>query len=209
MFEKVSEFEKIIADFYGAPYAVATDCCTHAIELCLIYLKIKEVRFPKRTYLSVPMLGTKLNLDWGWNDDQWIEYYKLGNTSIYDAATLWRKDSYIQNSFMCLSFQFKKHLSLGRGGAILCANKEEYDNLIKLSYDGRARGAVWADQKISSMGYHYYMTPETAMLGISKFQEAKTTIPRVWSFNDYPDLTVNPLWCTTTSKSKNSLYLHP
>ena len=33
----VESFEKDIADFYGSPYAVATDCCTHAIELCLIY----------------------------------------------------------------------------------------------------------------------------------------------------------------------------
>ena len=34
-FETVQEFEKQIAKFYGAPYAVATDCCTHAVELCL------------------------------------------------------------------------------------------------------------------------------------------------------------------------------
>ena len=31
----VLEFEKRVADFFGSPYAVATDCCTHAIELCL------------------------------------------------------------------------------------------------------------------------------------------------------------------------------
>ena len=35
MFEHVRQFEEQIADFYGAPYAVATDSCTHAIELCL------------------------------------------------------------------------------------------------------------------------------------------------------------------------------
>ena len=34
-FDTVKEFEQQIAKFYGAPYAVATDCCTHAIELCL------------------------------------------------------------------------------------------------------------------------------------------------------------------------------
>ena len=27
--------EKNLAAFTGAPYAVATDCCTHALELCL------------------------------------------------------------------------------------------------------------------------------------------------------------------------------
>ena len=35
MFEYVSEFESQIAEFFGAPYAVATDSCTHALELCL------------------------------------------------------------------------------------------------------------------------------------------------------------------------------
>jgi dTDP-4-amino-4,6-dideoxygalactose transaminase len=28
----VDKFEKLVANFYGAPYAVAVDCCTHAIE---------------------------------------------------------------------------------------------------------------------------------------------------------------------------------
>ena len=36
-FDTVEQFERTIADFYGAPYAVAVDCCTHGIELCLRY----------------------------------------------------------------------------------------------------------------------------------------------------------------------------
>lgn len=35
------------------------------------------------------------------------------------------KNSYIPNTYMCLSFQFQKHLSLGRGGMILLDNKED------------------------------------------------------------------------------------
>jgi DegT/DnrJ/EryC1/StrS aminotransferase family len=31
----VQLFEIEIAKFFGSPYAVATDCCTHAVELCL------------------------------------------------------------------------------------------------------------------------------------------------------------------------------
>ena len=30
---------------------------------------------------------------------------------------------------MSLSFQYQKHLSLGRGGAVLCSNIEEYEAL--------------------------------------------------------------------------------
>ena len=36
-FELIEKFENKIAKFYGAPYAVAVDSCTHAIELCLRY----------------------------------------------------------------------------------------------------------------------------------------------------------------------------
>ena len=42
MFNIVDNFEKTIADYFGAPYAVSTDCCTHAIELCLRYKNIKK-----------------------------------------------------------------------------------------------------------------------------------------------------------------------
>ena len=34
-FETVKVFEEHIAKFFGAKYGVATDCCTHALELCL------------------------------------------------------------------------------------------------------------------------------------------------------------------------------
>jgi len=36
-FEVVSEFEKKVAEFFGSPYAIAVDSCTHGIELCLRY----------------------------------------------------------------------------------------------------------------------------------------------------------------------------
>jgi dTDP-4-amino-4,6-dideoxygalactose transaminase len=108
---------------------------------------------------------------------------------IIDAAVLWKKDSYITGTFMCLSFQFQKHLSLGRGGMILCDSEEHYWNLKKMVYDGRHPDIPWRDQNISSMGYHYYMTPETAKKGLDKLDEAIKTPPRQWVVTDWPDLT--------------------
>ena len=71
-FQKVYEFEKNIAKFFGSSYAISTDSCTHAIELCLRYKKInKKIYFPKRTYIGVPLLGFKLNLDWEWINLNW------------------------------------------------------------------------------------------------------------------------------------------
>ena len=99
------------------------------------------------------------------------------------------KDSYVPGTFMCLSFQFQKHLSLGRGGMILTDNKIAADYLKKMSYDGRIPDIPWRDQDVATMGYHYYMTPETAKMGLDKLQEAIESPPRQWNITDWPDLT--------------------
>ena len=188
-FNSVKEFEKKIAEWFGSKYAVAVDCCTHGIELCLRLYNISVITVPKRTYLSVPMLANKMNIDLRWKDEKWKDYYQIGDTKIYDAAVLWKKNSYIPGTFMCISFQFQKHLSLGRGGMILLDSEVAKKELKRMSYDGREPDVPWRDQNINTMGYHYYMTPETAQNGLDKLEEAKKTKPRDWVLEDWPDLT--------------------
>jgi dTDP-4-amino-4,6-dideoxygalactose transaminase len=190
-FEVVQEFERKISDFFGSKFAVAVDSCTHGIELCLRYTNETKISVPKRTYLSVPFLAEKMGLVREWRDENWEDYYTLNYNKkrIIDAAVLWRKDSYIPKTFMCISFQYQKHLSLGRGGVILVDNYEDYLNLKKMSYDGRIPNIPWRDQDIDMVGYHYYMTPETAKLGLDKLEEAINTPPRKWVVTDWPDLT--------------------
>lgn len=187
-FETVTKFENKLAKFYGSPYAVAIDCCTHGVELCLRYTKAKSIEVPKRTYLSIPFLAHKLNIELKWKDDNWVDYYYITD-KVIDAAVLWKKNSYIPNTFMSISFQFQKHLSLGRGGVILTDNKIAAEQLKMMTYDGRVPNIPWRDQNISTIGYHYYMTPETAQNGLNKFSTAVETPPRQWSLNDWPDLT--------------------
>ena len=184
----VSELERKVSNFFRAPYAVAVDCCTHGLELCLRYLEAKHIDVPTRTYISIPFLAKKININWQWKDETWKDYYYL-TENVIDAAVLWRKNSYIPNTYMCLSFQFQKHLSLGRGGMILTDNEESFNELKKMSYDGRAREVPWRKQNIKTMGYHYYMTPETAWEGLEKLSEAINTKHRQWHINDWPDLT--------------------
>ena len=64
MTNSVDKFEKTLASFTGAPYVVATDCCTHAIELCFRLLQIKTCRFSAHTYISVPMTMKLLGVDY-------------------------------------------------------------------------------------------------------------------------------------------------
>jgi dTDP-4-amino-4,6-dideoxygalactose transaminase len=190
-FEVVSIFEKKISEFFGSPYAVAVDSCTHGLELCLRYTKETRINVPKRTYLSVPFLAEKIGLERKWRDDNWERYYTInyGDKRIIDAAVLWEKNSYVPNTFMCISFQYQKHLSLGRGGVILLDNEIDYLSLKKMSYDGRLPNVPWRDQDIDTVGFHYYMTPETAQLGLDKLQTAIDTPPRQWVVTDWPDLT--------------------
>ena len=87
----------------------------------------------------------------------------------------------------CIQCQI--HLSLGRGGMILTDNKDAAIQLKKMSYDGRLPNIPWREQNIDTIGYHYYMTPETAQMGLDKLSTAITTQPRQWDINDWPDLT--------------------
>jgi dTDP-4-amino-4,6-dideoxygalactose transaminase len=190
-FDIVTKFENRIADFFGSKYAIAVDSCTHGIELALRYQNVKKISVPKRTYLSVPFLAEKLNIEREWRDDDWEDYYWLNysDKKIIDAAVLWKKNGYIDNTFMCVSFQYQKHLSLGRGGVILLDNENDAHILKKMSYDGRLPNIPWRDQNIDCIGYHYYMTPETAQLGLDKLDEAILTKPRKWKTTDWLDLT--------------------
>jgi dTDP-4-amino-4,6-dideoxygalactose transaminase len=188
-FSKIKTFEMKIAEFFDAPYSVAVDCCTHGLELCMRQQQIKYFTVPKRTYISVPFLANKLDISFEWREEEWQDYYYLGGTNIIDAAVLWKRNSYIPGTFMNLSFQYRKHLSLGRGGMILTDNKEAAIMLKKMSYDGRLPDIPWREQNIDTMGYHYYMTPETAELGLEKLPEAIKTPPHQWVVTDWPDLT--------------------
>ena len=193
MFNTVSEFERKLADFFGSPYAVAVDCCTHGLELCLRFSKVQSINVPRRTYVSIPLLADKLNIKREWKDENWKDYYFLTDTTsrwkIIDAAVLWERNSYIAGTYMCISFQFQKHLSLGRGGVILTDSETSAKELKKMSYDGRIPDVPWREQNIETIGYHYYMTPETAQKGLDKLPSAIETTPREWVVNDWPDLT--------------------
>ena len=194
----VKRFEEVIAEYYNAKYAVAVDCCTHAIELCLRYTQANNVTCPVHTYASVPMTFEKLNLTWAFKRYYWINHYTIENTNIIDAAVFWKQNGYVPSTMMCLSFQFKKHLNLGRGGMILLDDSVAYQDLCKMRYDGRTDDKPWAEQQIETVGYHYYMTPEIAELGVQEFQRVKNLPPKRWSFEDYPDLSKLPVFKNAT-----------
>jgi len=192
-FEPLFEFEKRIADYFNAPYAVATDCCTHALEMCLLLSPQKRVTCPTRTYVSVPFMLEKIKADYFWLDVPWKEFY-LMTRDVADAATFWKRKGYIPNTKMCLSFGMKKHINIGKGGMILLDNKNEYERLKKMRYDGRSiyDGVLYKDENITEIGYHYYMTPEMAKIGLDIFESKKDQPVKIISSEDYERVDLFP-----------------
>lgn len=184
---EVEDFEKKIAEFFGAPYAVGLDSCTHGLELCLRYKQAEYITVPRRTYLSVAMLANKLGIELRWDDREWKDYYPV-YPDIFDAAVLWKRDSYIPGTMMCVSMQYQKPLSLGRCGVILLDKYLDAVELKKMSYDGRLPNTPWREQDVEDFGYHYYLQPETAIAGLIKLPDAIAREPRQWSIKDYPDI---------------------
>jgi dTDP-4-amino-4,6-dideoxygalactose transaminase len=191
MFEKIKQFEDALAEFTGAPYAVMTDCCTHAIELCLRYEQVKSLKMTPYTYLSIPMLMHKLGIEYEYLDHEWqrwIGEYPFVDTRIWDSARRLERNMYRPNTMQCLSFGHDKPLHIGRGGAILLDDKEAYDAIICMRYDGRDLNIKpWVAQYKFRVGYHYKPTPEEAVQGIAMLEGLKEYCPAPRHV-EYPDL---------------------
>lgn len=193
-FEIITEFEKRIADFFGAPFAISVDCCTHALELCLREVAEPNipVTVPSRTFWSVPMMVSKLNLPLKFINDDWEYLHQLGPYPIWDAAMFWKKDGYIPGTMMCLSFQSKKHLPIGKGGMILLDDANLHKTLSQRRLDGmdinQFNQGEYQGLNIDTMGYHYYLHSRDAARGLLLFEELKDIPQKPWDINIYSDV---------------------
>jgi len=193
MFDKILKFEHELAEFCGAPYAVMTDCCTHAIELCLRYDQVQECEFTPYTYLSIPMLMHKLGIKYAYSDhawQRWVGEYPFVNTRIWDSARRLERNMYRSGTMQCVSFGHDKPLHIGHGGAIILDDKQAYDKIIRMRYDGRdLHISPWHEQKEFQVGYHYKPSIEDAIKGLALLQGVKEHCP-VPHYISYPDLRI-------------------
>ena len=190
--EIIGIFEKKLAAYAGSNYAITTDCCSNAMFLCLKYLNYKgKVQIPKQTYVSVPMQIIHAGAEVEFIDKKWIGIYELGGTNIIDGAGRFRKGMYENvDSLQTLSFQIKKRLPIGKGGAILTNSREAYEWLKLASYDGRNLSSPYDSvDHVRNIGWHYYMTPEDAARGILLMDQLGEELADVMSYSNYPDLT--------------------
>lgn len=186
----ITLFEKRLAEYTGAPYVVLTDCCTNSIFLSLKYLYKnglqQSLSIPKRTYLSVPNIIDLAGFKYNYKDLQWTKGYQIGETPVFDMAVGFEPNMYIKGQYQCLSFQQKKALPIGRGGAILLDDYEAYKTLKRMCNDGRDGSIHFSQDPNIIKGYHMYMTPDNAAKGVLLLNQMKEL--KFGSYEDYPDI---------------------
>jgi dTDP-4-amino-4,6-dideoxygalactose transaminase len=187
-YDTITKFEQVLAEFTGAPYAVATDCCTHAIELCFRLLNIKECSLPAYTYLSVPQTLRMLGVDYKLDFNTWLGEYQFKETTIWDSARMLSPKMYRAGQYQCLSFGPGKPLDNTRGGAILLDNEQHYKILKRMSNDGRDLSvARWEKQEKFEQGYHYMIRIEEAESAMEKLRSYIKRDQFAPEYKRYPD----------------------
>jgi len=175
---KVTEaFEAELCRYTGAPYAVAVDNASNGLALCLMREGAKGQTFtiPERTYPSVPceilLAGGKI-MSWRKVDGETITgAYRIEPSRIWDSALRFTADMYLPGQLMCISFTGAyKHLKLGKGGAILCDDKDDYEYLKKARNSGRSECSYHVDN-FTMLGRNCYMMPQVAAQGLLLIQQ--------------------------------------
>ena len=164
----VRQFESTIAKHCGAKYGVAVESCSAALFLCCLYLRVKEVTIPKKTYFSVPMSIIHAGGSVKYTNLKWRGAYMLHPYPIIDSAMSFKKNMFIPGRLMCLSFHYAKHIPIGRGGMILTDSKKAAEWFRIMRNDGR-REIPKEKDNVKLLGWNAYMTPEQAARGLSLY----------------------------------------
>ena len=182
IYKVTEDFEKALADYTGAKYAVTVDNMSNALFLALYYenhvnksIKQDFVYCPKRTYPSVPceIIHAGLKVEFTENygclnikEGTLTGAYELGNSNVYDSALSFTADMYLKGTHMCVSFTGPyKHFKLSKGGAILTDNYKAYLWFKRARYSGR-RECSYHDDNLDMLGWNFYMMPELAARGL-------------------------------------------
>jgi len=195
-FQVVREFEAAVGDYTGAPFVVAVNSCTNALFLSLMFYKqlhphIKNIRIPKRTYVSVPMQIRIAGLKVEFEDREWSGAYQLSPFPVWDSARRFTSNMYFQTGGMvCTSHHWNKILGIQQGGCILHNNYDADAWLRRARFDGRTEGVSPKEDRFTQLGWHMYMSPEIAAEGLVRLSHLPKHNPDM-PMDDYPDLSEN------------------
>ena len=172
------------------------------------------VTIPKRTYVSVPMQILNAGLRLHFEDKEWSGMYPLKPFRIWDSARWFTSGLFEKacntggghpHNYVCCSFHSTKTLGIKRmwyagemwdieqGGAILHNDPEADKWFRKARFDGRTEGVAPKDDTFDMLGYHCYMSPATARLGLELLTKLPKDNPPLPN-DDYPDLSLSPIF---------------
>ncbi len=215
-FQVVKDFEAALCEYTGAPYCVTTTSCTMALLLAVAWhIRLEShvegamhyppewddrqtIEIPKRTYIGVPMSIIHAGGRVTFRDEEWIGAYTLRPLPVWDSARWFMAHLFphlqqhhprrgLVPQMVCVSFHWNKTLGLGQGGAILHDDPEADKWLRKSRFDGRTEGVAPKDDIFDVLGWHCYMSPETAAQGLvrlANLPRRNEPLPN----DDYPDL---------------------
>ncbi len=202
IYKVTEDFEKELAEYTGAKYAVTLDNMSNGLFLALYYehhvnksIKTDTITIPNRTYPSVPCEIIHAGLKVGWKmvkEETITGAYQLEGSNVWDSALTFTADMYKKQTHMCVSFTGPyKHFKLSKGGAILTDDLKAYHWFKRARYSGR-RECSYHDDNLDMIGWNFYMMPELSARGLllmnqfynidgSKKHNKDLTLP-------YPDL---------------------
>jgi dTDP-4-amino-4,6-dideoxygalactose transaminase len=100
---------------------------------------------------------------------------------------------YRDGAMQCVSFHWSKILGIQQGGAILHDDPDADRWFRKARFDGRTEGVPPKEDTFETLGYHCYLSPETAAQGLVRLSflpPHNDDLPN----SDYPDLSQIPLF---------------
>ena len=169
----VHNLEQLLSDYSGSKYCVAVESGSAAILLSLLWFREKgplgTIACPKHTYPSIPcsiiLLGGKVQF----TDEEWSGTYQLNPYPIVDGALRFKRGMYSPGTFHMVSMHIRKHIPVGRGGAILLDDRDAYEWLKRARFDGRGPMPLTEDN-FTQLGLNMYMEPANAARAIQLIQ---------------------------------------
>lgn len=180
VYDITREFERKIAEYTGAPYAVALDNMSNALFLALTYWKESNllhmqrplITIPSRTYMSVPceIIHAGCRVQWRMIEGMLTGPYQLSPSPVWDCALRFTSGMYVPGQHQCVSFTGpRKHLKLSKGGAILTDDKKAYEWFKRARFSGRNE-CDYHEDNFTQLGWNMYMMPEIAARGLLMMQ---------------------------------------
>lgn len=188
------DFEAALCEYTGAPFAVAVNSCTAALQLALEYLQPWRVTIPCRTYVSVPCAIRHAGMEVAFEDIAWSGAYQLQPTAVWDCARRFTSGMYVAGQFQCVSFAAAKILGIEQGGAILHDNPRADVWFRKARFDGREEGKLPQEQQLwDVLGHHCIMLPSVAAALLVKLHHLPRHNADLPDY-PYPDLSTLRSW---------------